>query len=108
MSLTKGDMIDERKNYEQSCGIVVRVTEGGGGFEKMVCCGYDLDERDLADSYDKSKERFEGKIVKKGAVIDESKNHPDSCGLKMEVLAGGAGFKHVVCCGNVLTENDIV
>jgi hypothetical protein len=107
MALKEGDIIDEKKNYEQSCGIGIKVVSGGGGFEKMECCGFDLDERDLVDSFDESKDRFEGNVVKKGAIIDESKNHPDSCGLVLEVLGGGAGYKHIVCCGNVLTENDV-
>lgn len=107
MGLKPGDIIDEKKNYEQSCGIVTKVLEGGAGFEKMVCCGFDLDERDLVEGYDETLQRAEGNEIKKGVIIDESKNYPNSCGLKMEVLAGGAGFKHIVCCGNVLTERDI-
>ena len=107
MGVKPGDIIDEKKNYEQSCGFVATVTEGGAGFEKVLCCGYDLDERDLTEAWDESIDRFEGNVIKSGVIIDESKNHPNSCGLKMQVLAGGAGFKHVVCCGNVLTENDI-
>lgn len=73
----------------------------------MVCCGYDLGERDLVEGFDQSIQRAEGKTIKPGAVIDESKNHPNSCGLIVEVLGGGAGFKEIVCCGNVLTENDV-
>jgi hypothetical protein len=108
MGLKPGDIIDEKKNHEQSCGIVTKVVSGGAGFEKMECCGFELDERDLADDWNQTIDRFEGGVIKKGTLIDEGKNHPDSCGLKMEVLAGGAGFKHIVCCGNVLSENDII
>jgi hypothetical protein len=107
MALRKGDIIDEKKNYEQSCGIVLKVTSGGAGFQNMVCCGYDLGERDLVEGYDASLQRAEGKTLKPGAVIDESLKHPNSCGLVAEVLGGGAGFKEIVCCGNVLTENDV-
>jgi len=45
---------------------------------------------------------------KKGDIIDEKKNHPDSCGLKIKILNGGAGLQKIICCGNELTEEDIV
>ncbi len=107
MALKKGDIIDEKKNYEKSCGIAVKVVKGGAGFQNMICCGYDLGEEDLVTSYDSEKQRVEGKKIKKGVVIDENKNHPNSCGLIVEVLGGGAGFKEITCCGNTLTEKDI-
>jgi len=31
--------------------------------------------------------------LKKGDIIDEHKNHPDSCGLMIKVMAGGEGFE---------------
>jgi hypothetical protein len=108
MTLKKGDIIDERKNYEKSCGIVVEVLNGGGGFTNMICCGYDLGENDLVESFSDEGNRAEGKVIKKGVVIDENKNHPNSCGLIVEVNAGGAGFKEISCCGNTLTEEDLV
>lgn len=108
MAVKKGDILDEKKNYEQSCGIVVEVLNGGAGFQNMVCCGYDLGENDLVGSFKDSSGRIEGKTIKKGAVIDENKNYPNSCGLIVEVLAGGAGFKEISCCGNTLTEKDVV
>ena len=58
MGVKPGDIIDEKKNYEQSCGFVATVTEGGAGFEKVLCCGYDLDERDLTEALDESIDRF--------------------------------------------------
>ena len=107
MALKKGDIIDEKKNYEKSCGIAVKVLSGGGGFQNMMCCGYNLGGKDVVKVFDPSIKRMEGKVVKKGVVIDESKNNPKSCGLVVEVLGGGAGFKEIVCCGNVLTEKDV-
>jgi hypothetical protein len=46
--------------------------------------------------------------LKKGDIIDEFKRYPESCGLVVKVLAGGAGFQKVVCCGHELTEDDVV
>ncbi|MFQ5815767.1 MAG: hypothetical protein ACE5G7_04645 [Candidatus Hydrothermarchaeaceae archaeon] len=107
MALKTGDIIDERKNHEQSCGIVAKILSGGAGFEKLVCCGNKLGEGDVVSSYSDSG-RMEGEIIKKGAIIDEKKNHTDSCGFRVKVLGGGAGFKEIVCCGNVLTEQDVI
>ncbi len=107
MALKKGDIIDEKKSYEKSCGIAIKVLEGGAGFQNMVCCGYDLGEREIVKKFNKNIQRAQGKIVRPGAIIDEKINNPNSCGLVVEVLGGGAGFKHIICCGNVLTENDV-
>jgi len=107
MALKKGDIIDEKKNYEQSCGLAVKVVNGGAGFQNMICCGYDLGEDDAVKTYDNKKQRVEGKKIKKGVIIDENKHYPNSCGLIVEVLGGGAGFKEIACCGNTLTEKDI-
>ena len=46
--------------------------------------------------------------LKKGDIIDEHKRYPDSCGLVVKVMGGGEGFEKIVCCGNELTEEDIV
>ncbi len=108
MALKKNDIIDERKKYEKSCGIVVEVLNGGAGFTNMICCGYDLGEDDLVENYTDKGDRAEGKLIKKGTIIDENKNYPNSCGLIVEVKAGGAGFKEITCCGNTLAEKDIV
>ena len=43
----------------------------------------------------------------KGDILDEHKNHPQSCGLMIKVMAGGEGFEKVVCCGHDLTEADV-
>ncbi len=108
MGIKTDDIIDESKNNDQSCGLVVKVIEGGAGFEKLACCSYELDGNDLVENWDESKERSENGAIKNGAIIDESKNYPNSCGLKVKVLAGGAGFRNIACCGNVLTGNDVI
>lgn len=46
--------------------------------------------------------------LKKGDIIDEHKRHPASCGLMIKVMAGGAGFEKVMCCGHELTEEDVI
>ncbi len=46
--------------------------------------------------------------LKKGDIIDEHKNHPESCGLMIKVMAGGDGFEKVICCGHALTEADVM
>lgn len=46
--------------------------------------------------------------LKKGDIIDEYKRFPESCGLVVKVLAGGEGFQKILCCGNELTEADVV
>lgn len=108
MTLKNGDILDEKKKNGQNCGIAVKVLSGGGGFEKMVCCGGEVTEANKVSRYDAAASRHEGKDVKKGTIIDEKKRNPNSCGLRVEVLGGGAGFKEIVCCGNTLTEKDVV
>jgi hypothetical protein len=39
MALKKGDIIDEHKRHPDSCGLVLKVMNGGEGFEKIRCCG---------------------------------------------------------------------
>ena len=46
--------------------------------------------------------------LKKGDIIDEYKRFPESCGLVVKVLAGGKGFRKIVCCGHELTDEDLV
>lgn len=107
MAIQKGDIIDEAINHEKSCRIAVRVLEGGGGFTKIDCCGFELTEADKTDSFDGSIDRFAGDKAKPGVIIDESKNYPNACGLKVEFVGGGNGFSSITCCGNELTiDND--
>ena len=109
MGLQKGDVLDEAKKGGQSCRVAIRVLEGGAGFTKVNCCGLEITEAEKADSVDASIDRFPGESAKPGVIIDESKNNPNSCGLKVEIAGGGGGFESITCCGNTLTvENDAV
>lgn len=102
MAIQKGDIIDESRKSAETCRLAVKVLEGGAGFSKVDCCGLELTEADKVDSLDSSVERYAGESAKPGVIIDESKNHPNSCGLKVEIVGGG-GFKSITCCGNELT-----
>ncbi len=109
MAIQQGDIIDESKKSLESCRLAVKVLEGGAGFSKVNCCGLELTDADVVDSIDPAVERFAGESAKPSVVIDESKNHPNSCGLKVEIVGGGGGFKSITCCGNELTiEQDAV
>lgn len=105
MSVEQGNLIDEAKNHPQSCQLVMKVIAGGAGFEGVDCCGNNLSDNDTVDQVSDGT-RAVGEIAK-GTIIDESKNHPNSCGLKVEIVDGGAGLSAIKCCGNTLTaEND--
>lgn len=102
MTLKKGDLIDERKRHPDSCGLVIKVMEGGQGFEKIVCCDHELTEADVVSVMDGSKGRKRGQLPA-AIVLDEKKLYPDSCGLRVMIMEGGAGFKEIRCCGHTLT-----
>jgi len=101
VSVEKGAIFDEAKKSLESCRLVAKVLAGGAGFQKIECCNVELTPEDAVANYDESVERFTN--GQKGKIIDESKNYPNSCGLKLEIVDGGAGFKSVSCCGNTLT-----
>lgn len=102
MTLKKGDLIDERKRHPDSCGLVIKVMEGGQGFEKIVCCDHELTEADVVSVMDGSKGRKRGQLPA-AIVLDEKKLYPDACGLRVMIMEGGAGFKEIRCCGHTLT-----
>ncbi len=109
MAVQKGDVLDEAKKSQETCRVAIRVLEGGAGFEKLNCCGVEVTETEKVDSFDESTERSPGESAKPGVIIDESKNNPNACGLKVEILGGGGGFQSISCCGNELTiEKDAV
>ena len=109
MPIQKGDVIDESQKSQETCRLAIKVLEGGAGFAKIDCCGLELTETDKAASINESVDRFAGEQAKPGIIIDESKNYPNSCGLKVEIVGGGGGFKSITCCGNELTiENDTI
>jgi hypothetical protein len=102
MALKKGDLIDERKRHSDSCGLVVKVMGGGEGFEKIICCDHELTEGDIVSGLSSSKGRKRGQLPA-AIVLDEKKLYPDSCGLRVMIMDGGAGFKEIRCCGHSLT-----
>ncbi len=109
MPVAKDDVIDEAKKSAKSCGLVIKVLEGGAGFSKIDCCGLEISENEKTGSPDASIDRYAGEKVKRGLIIDENKNYPGTCGLKVEVVEGGNGFKSITCCGNELTaEKDSI
>ncbi len=106
MALKKGDIIDERKRFPDSCGLIVKITAGGTGFEKIVCCGHELTEEDVVPKMGTAGGRKRG-YLPIGIVLDEKLVHPQACGLRVMVLDGGAGFEKIVCCGHDLTHNAV-
>ncbi|MFQ5575292.1 MAG: hypothetical protein ACE5E0_06700 [Terriglobia bacterium] len=104
MSVKPNDLIDEKKKHDQSCRVLVKVVSGGAGFESISCCGNELTAEDTVEAAQDTA-RSTGSQAGPGLVIDESKNHPESCGLKIEVLDGGAGLEVISCCGNKLTAD---
>ena len=99
MPLKKGDIIDEHKRYPDSCGLLLKVMNGGEGFEKILCCGHELTEEDVVPSLNHGRGRKKGRLLP-GMPIDEKKVSADSCGLRLMVMGGGEGFQEVMCCGH--------
>ena len=99
MALKKGDIIDEHKRHPDSCGLVLKVMNGGEGFEKIRCCGNELTEEDVVPSLNQGRGRKKGRLLS-GMPIDEKKVATDSCGLRLMVMGGGEGFQEVICCGH--------
>lgn len=102
MPLKKGDIIDEHKRYPGSCGLVVKVMGGGEGFQKIVCCDHDLTEEDIVSNVGSTMGRKKGQMPV-AIILDEKKLYPDSCGLRVMIVDGGAGFREIICCGHSLT-----
>lgn len=102
MALKKGDILDERKRHPDACGLVVKIMGGGAGFEKVVCCGHDLTEEDVVAQMGSPQGRKRGELPL-AVIIDEKKLYPDSCGLRVMIMDGGAGFREIRCCGHSLT-----
>ena len=102
MPLKKGDIIDEHKRHPESCGLMIKVMAGGEGFQKIVCCGHDLTDEDVVSQPGSTMGRKRGTLPV-GMILDEKKLYPNSCGLRVMILEGGAGFREIVCCGHSLT-----
>ena len=106
MPVKKGDIIDERKRHPDSCGLMVKIMSGGQGFEKIICCGHELTAEDVVSQMGSPIGRRKGGLPI-GFVLDEKKLYPDSCGLRVMVMDGGAGFLEVRCCGHSLTASSL-
>lgn len=104
MAVKKGDIIDEHKRHPESCGLMVKVMGGGEGFQKIVCCGHELTEEDVVAKPGSTHGRKRD-VLLPGIVLDEKTLYPDSCGLRVMIMEGGAGFKEIICCGHSLTLN---
>jgi len=104
VALKKGDLIDEQKRHPHACGLVVKVMGGGEGFERVVCCDHDLTEEDVVTDIRSRSGRKKGQLPA-AVILDEKKLYPDSCGLRVMIMDGGAGFKEIRCCGHSLTIN---
>jgi hypothetical protein len=106
MGVKKGDIIDEHKRHPGSCGLVVKVMGGGEGFEKVVCCDHELTEDDIVEDFGSRAGRKKGSLAP-SVILDENKLYPDSCGLRVMVMDGGAGFKEIRCCGHSITVDSM-
>ena len=78
----------------------------GEGFEKIVCCDHDLTEEDLVPDVVTGRGRKKGNLPP-AVVLDERKLYPDSCGLRVMIIDGGAGFTEIRCCGHSLTASSM-
>ena len=106
MAIKKGDIIDEQKRYPDCCGFVVKVMGGGEGFEGIFCCEHKLTEADVVSEVGARGGRKKGDLPP-AVVLDEKKLYPDSCGLRIMIVDGGAGFKEIRCCGHSLTASSM-
>jgi hypothetical protein len=102
VALKKGDLIDEQKRHPHSCGLIVKVMGGGEGFEKIVCCDHELTEGDVVSDISSRSGRKKGQLPA-AVILDENKLYPNSCGLRVMIMDGGAGFREIRCCGHSLT-----
>ncbi len=102
MAVKKGDILDEFKRHPESCGLLVKIMAGGEGFQKVVCCGHELTEQDVVLTITTRRGRKKG-LLPMAVILDEKKLFPDSCGLRVMIMDGGAGFREIICCGHSLT-----
>ena len=83
-------------------GLVIKVMGGGEGFQHIQCCDHELTEEDIVSAIQRTKGRKKGHLPV-AVILDEKKLFPDSCGLRVMIMDGGAGFKEIRCCGNSIT-----
>jgi hypothetical protein len=86
--------------------LVIKVMGGGDGFAKVLCCQHELTEADKVAEVGSSLGRRKGTLPP-AVILDEKKLYPDSCGLRVMIMDGGAGFKEIRCCGNSLSMSSI-
>jgi hypothetical protein len=79
---------------------------GGEGFEQIVCCGHALTIEDLVSEMGSPAGRKKG-VLPPAVILDEKKLFPDSCGLRVMIMDGGAGFQEIRCCGHSLTSSSM-
>jgi len=106
MAIKKGDILDERKRFPDSCGLVIKFAGGGEGFQKIFCCGHELTEEDVVPDIIPSRGRKKGTLLS-GAMLEEKRLFPDSCGLRVMVTDGGAGLQGIDCCGHTITAGAV-
>jgi hypothetical protein len=102
MTVKKGDIIDECKRHPDGCGLLVKIMGGGEGFQKIVCCDHELTEEDVVTQLGSPLGRKKGELPL-AVILDEKKLYPNSCGLRVMIMGGGAGFREIICCGHSLT-----
>ena len=101
-----------RASYFWSFIVALMLFFGGGvfsigeGFEKIVCCDHALTEEDLVPDVATIRGRKKGGLPP-AVVLDEKKLYPDSCGLRVMIIDGGAGFTEIRCCGHSLTASSM-
>ena len=92
MAIKKGDILDERKRFPDSCGLVVKCSGGGEGFQKILCCGHELTEEDLVPDVLPSRGRKRGTLLP-ASMLEEKRRFPDSCSLRLMVIELGHLFR---------------
>ena len=108
MALKKGDILDERKRFPDSCGLVVKIMGGGEGFAKVVCCGHELTEDDLvteiaeASRIDAQLSRTPFEPIDLGRLIGRAaRNQPvRETGPNVKVSYAGPGRGHIFVMGD--------
>ena len=85
---------------------MIKIMGGGEGFEKVLCCDHELTEDDAVPKVGSTLGRKKGTLPI-GMILDEKKLHPNSCGLRVMIMEGGAGFQEIMCCGHSLTFTSI-
>jgi hypothetical protein len=65
-----------------------------------------LTEADVVAEMIPSQGRKRGTLPS-AVILDEKKLYPGSCGLRVMIMDGGAGFKEIRCCGHSLSMSSV-